>query len=93
MIKRYNHELDRFCYNCEVEVDEDPSGKWVKYEDHAAEVKKLLAVVKFAARFSCDMSLYETLPSCPEQYPDQRDTHWCIGCIARDALFQMEPKP
>ena len=94
MIKRYNHELNRFCYNCnyncKVEADEDPSGEWVKYEDHAAEIKKLLPVVKFAARFSCDISLYGTLPTCSDQYPDQRDTHWCVGCMARDALLEAD---
>lgn len=46
MIKRYNHELDRFCYNCRVDVDEDPSGEWVKYEDHLAEINKLEQIIK-----------------------------------------------
>ena len=65
-------------------------GEWVKYEDHAAEIKKLLPVVKFAARFSCDLSLYGTLPTCSDEYPDQRDTHWCVGCMARDALSKVQ---
>ena len=81
-----------------VRAEPSNGGTFIASEDHAAEVEKLLAVVKFAARFSCDVSLQGTFPTCSEQYPDQRDTHWCVGCMARDALSKvqqdlMEPKP
>ena len=42
-------------------------------------------VVILAAKMRCDIALYNTLPDCPETYPD--DTlRWCLGCLARAAL-------
>jgi hypothetical protein len=90
MIERYNIRMFKYCPKCRTSEYKSDVGAWVKYEDHAAEIKKLLPVVKFAARFSCDMSLYGTLPDCSDQYPDQRDTHWCVGCTARDALNAID---
>jgi len=46
MIKRYNHELDRFCNGCQVEEQESNTGEWVKYEDHLAEINKLEQIIK-----------------------------------------------
>jgi exonuclease VII small subunit len=46
MIKRYNHELDRFCNDGQVEEQESDTGKWVKYEDHLAEINKLEQIIK-----------------------------------------------